>query len=244
MFVKNSVIGAAALSLAMCAVTAQATLLDDGGFDLATSGGTVSNSDWVLTASTPDGTNLAAQFQTGFANADNTGVGGSQPPGTGTGVWFRSFEGNQGGTGEPLAQADITQTVIAPVSGDYMLTFVAGRETNFTAEEFAVTLFSSGTGGSAIVDLLTALIPDGNLGGAASGNPGGTMFSLNLLGVTAGDMLTVSGLMVNGADSQIPGGQSAFLDSFSLTSVSAVPVPASLALFALGLFAFGARRTR
>ena len=225
----------AALAAALLPITAGAqNLLDDGNFSDASSGSTDSNSDWVLSINMPDGVDRSAQFQTGFANAQNTGVGGPESPGTGAGVWFRSFEGNQGGSGEPLADATLTQTITAPFDGRYLLDFVAGREVNFTADEFSVSLSSSGTGGSTSIDLIAASIPDGNLGGGASMNPGGTPFQLELLGVTAGDMLTVTGTLRGGADSQIPGGQSAFLDSFRL-----VPEPTSMllaSLAALGLF--------
>lgn len=206
---------------------AHASLLADGGFDLATSGSATSGSAWGLTTNMPDGANLAAQFQTGFANANNTGVGGTQAPGVGTGVWLRSFEGNQGNSGDPLAQMVLSQSVFAPANGDYVLDFVAGRETNFIARVFSVTLSTNSQ--SVSVDLLTAAIPDGNLGGAASANPGGTPFSLTLFGVNAGELLTVTAVMLDGADAQIPGGQSAFLDDFNL-----VPEPASLALLTLG----------
>lgn len=228
----------AAASIAAASV--QAALLQDGNFSMATSGTTTSNSAWQLISNMPDGTNRAAQFQTGFANAQNTGVGGPEPPGTGTGIWLRSFEGNQGGSGEPLAQAVLNQTVIAPQDGDYTLDFVAGRETNFIARVFGVTL--STIGQSSSVDLLTAAIPDGNLGGAASGNPGGTPFSLTLTGVNAGDPISVTAFMLDGRDSQIPGGQSGFLDSFSLT----VPEPSTavLGLLLAGVGVVAARRRR
>ena len=228
----------AAIAALACAIPTHASLLSDGDFTLATTGSTTSNSAWTLLVNMPDGGDRAAQFQTGFANAQNTGVGGTQPPGTGAGVWFRSFEGNQGGSGEPLAQAVLIQSVIAPSDGDYVLDFVAGREANFIAREFDVTL-STNTG-SSTVDLLTAAIPDGNLGGAASGNPGGTPFSITLTGVTAGQLLSVNAVMLDGEDSQIPGGQSAFLDSFEL---NLVPEPASASLLGLGLLALlGIRR--
>lgn len=232
----------ASLTLAACAaallpMSANANLLDDGGFSLATSGSTTSNSAWSLVVNMPDGSDRAAQFQTGFANANNTGVGGSEAPGTGAGVWFRSFEGNQGGSGEPLAQATLSQSVVAPYSGDFTLNFVAGREVNFTAAAYDVALSSSGTGGTGVIDLLTASIPDGNLGGGASPNPGGTPFSLSLTGVTAGDLLTVTARVVDGMDSQIPGGQSGFIDSFSL-----VPEPTTALLALLGVAGMAARR--
>lgn len=215
-----------------------AALLHDENLSLATSGSTTSNSAWSLITNMPDGTNLAAQFQTGFANAQNTGVGGPEAPGTGAGVWFRTFEGNQGGSGEPLANAVLTQSVIAPSDGNYVLDFVAGREANFIARVFSVTLSTNSQ--ASTIDLLTAAIPDGNLGGAASGNPGGTPFSLLLPGVTAGELLTVTAVVLDGEDSQIPGGQSAFLDGFSLN----VPEPASASLICLGLMTLVASRRR
>jgi hypothetical protein len=229
----------AAIAALGCACPTYGALITDGNLSLATSGSLTSNSPWQLIANTPDGTNLAAQFQTGFANAQNTGVGGPEPPGTGTGVWFRSFEGDQGGSGEPLAQATLTQSVIAPANGDYILDFVAGRETNFMARVFAVTLSTPSQ--STTVNLLTAAIPDGNLGGAASGNPGGTPFSLTLTGVSAGELLTVTGVMLDGMDSQIPGGQSGFLDGFSLRTV---PEPVSASLLGLGMIGLLALRRR
>jgi hypothetical protein len=217
-----------AIVLAVSPAQAQ-NLLDDGSFNLATAGGQTSNSAWTLNVDFPDpGAPLdgSAQFQGGFANAEN-GSGG--PGDGGTGIWFKSFLGMRGGNAAiPTANADITQTVVAPYSGNFTLNFVAGREANFTAERFEVEFSSSGTGGSALVDLLAAAITPGNIGGAASPNLGGTPFSLSLSGVTAGDMLTVTGRMVDGIDFNMPGGQSAFLDRFSL-----VPEPSSAAL---GLF--------
>ena len=222
------------------ALPAQASILSDGNFDLAMSGSHTSNSAWQLISNFPDGADRAAQFQTGFANAQNTGVGGTQPPGTGTGVWFRSFEGNQGGSGEALAQAVLTQSAFAPIGGDYTLDFVAGREINFTARVFSVTLSTNSQ--SSTIDLLTAAIPDGNLGGAASGNPGGTPFSITLPSVSAGELLTVTAVVLDGEDSQIPGGQSGFLDGFVLTP--SVPEPTSALLLSLGMVGVTCRRRR
>lgn len=228
---------AAFIACALVATTsAHASLLADGNFSLATSGTQTSNSAWQLIANTPDGTNSSAQFQTGFANAQNTGVGGPEAPGVGNGVWLRSFEGNQGGSGDALAQMVLTQSVFAAADGTYTLDFVAGREANFTARVFEVTLSTNTQ--SVTVDLLTAAIPDGNLGGAASPNPGGTPFQLSLAGVTTGQLVTVTATMLDGEDSQLPGGQSAFLDGFALN----VPEPGSLALLGLGALAVLRRR--
>ncbi|QDT67807.1 hypothetical protein MalM25_07130 [Planctomycetes bacterium MalM25] len=237
--IRNFSFSLAALAALFVAQSVHASLLVDGNFSLATTGSLTSNSPWSLIANMPDGSSRAAQFQTGFANAQNTGVGGPEAPGTGTGVWFRSFEGNQGGSGEPLAEAVITQSIIAPNDGDYTLEFVAGREVNFIARVFEVALLTSSQSSS--VDLLTAAIPDGNLGGAASGNPGGTPFSLSLSGVSAGELVTVTAVMLDGRDSQIPGGQSGFLDGFVLT---VVPEPTAASLCGLGLAALVVRNRR
>lgn len=212
----------AALAAALLTAPASAqNLLDDGSFTAATGGGQTSNSAWTLTVNFPDGMGSAAQFQGGFANAEN-GSGG--PGDGGTGIWFKSFEGAQGGSAEPLAQANLTQSVVAPSDGDYVLNFVAGREGNFTAGEFSVSLSSSGSGGSTAIDLLVAPMILGNIGGGVSPALGGNPFSLQLLGVNAGDILTVTGEMVDGVDFNMPGGQSAFLDQFSLTLI---PEPAT-----------------
>lgn len=225
---------AALLLVSASAAHGAHNLLDDGSFQLATSGGLVSNSAWTLTADFPDPnspTDEAAQFQGGFADAQN----GTST--AGTGIWFKSFLGVRGGnTSIPTANADITQSLLAPSGGKYRLAFVAGREANFTAGAFEVELSSSGTGGSASIDLLTAPMILGNIGGATSPALGGNPFSLALDGVSAGDTLTVTGRMVDGQDFNAPGGQSAFLDSFVLT---AVPEPAGGALAALGMLGVG-----
>lgn len=229
---------ALASMLVFTASTQAQNLLDDGSFTNATGGAQESNSAWVLSVDFPDSDD-SAQFQGGFANSEN-GSGGAGDGGNG--IWFKSFLGNRAGdTSVPTANADITQSVVVSTSGDYLLTFVAGREDNFTAGEFSVMLSSSGTGGSGSVDLLTAPMITGNIGGAASPALGGNPFSIQLPGVTAGDTLTVTGAMVDGVDFNAPGGQSAFLDQFSLTLI---PEPGSLGLAGIGLLGLVARRRR
>ena len=214
---------------------ASAFLLDDGNLSAASSGAQTSNSAWSLVVNFPDGSDDAAQFQTGFANAQNTGVGGTEAPGTGTGLWLKPFQGEQS-PGDAKAQADLSQSVLAAASGDYTLSFVAGRETNFSAGAFSVSLISSGTGGTGTVDLLIPTFVSGNLGGSASPNPGGDPFSVTLTGVTAGDTLTVRAVMIDGVDAGTDP-QSAFLDSFAL-----VPEPASFGLLGAAGLALLRRR--
>ena len=194
--------------------------LDDPSFELATSGGQTSNSDWVLTTNFPSGmapVDPGAQFQTGaFAASDGA-----------TGVWFRGFEGIQN-VGEPPVDADITQVVTVPAPGTYQLTFDSAREIVWTAAGFDAIL-SSSSGPSVTLDLNAATYNDtGNM----ESNP--TMFSLLLPGVLAGDTLTVSVVVDDAIDNKdIPqGGRSAFVDNFSL---SRVPEPACIALGLIGL---------
>lgn len=211
----------AGLILALIGTMAQANLLDDPGFETATGGGQTSNSDWTLTVNFPDGSDGAAQFQ--------EAPWASYPP-SDTGVWFKPYEGNQSGGGDPLADATLSQTVTAAVGGDYALTFFAKIDPNFTADIFEVILSSTGTGGTDTVDLLS-VTKDGAF----------YQYNLNLLGVTAGDQLTVTGLMDDGTDALL-NPQSAFLDEFSLTPRNSVPTPAPLALLGIGLVATMFRR--
>ncbi|MEZ6103668.1 MAG: hypothetical protein R3E01_32375 [Pirellulaceae bacterium] len=69
------------------------------------------------------------------------------------------------------------------------------------------------------VDLLSAPIVEGNIGGVASADSRGNPFSLMLAGVSIGDTVTVSGVMVDGVDISALGGQSVFLDNFVLRQV-------------------------
>lgn len=237
---------AAACAIAMLAAQAQAqNLLIDGSFTLATDGGTASNSPWTLTFNNPDPNNptdTSAKFQDAFGNAENGIMG--DPDAAGTGLQFRSFLGERGGmTGGNFlkADADVTQNVIAPLSSDYRLDFRAAREADHLSDVLEVVISSSGTGGATTIDLLSAAIPDGNIGGALSPNQGGTPFTIFLNGVTAGDTLTVTGRMVGGVDNVGGGGQSAFLDKFVLT---AIPEPSSLALLSLGFVGFLGRRRK
>ncbi|MEM8946216.1 MAG: PEP-CTERM sorting domain-containing protein [Planctomycetota bacterium] len=211
-------------------------LLDDGEFNDPDSSSDVTNSDWVLTTNSPDGVDLASRFQfSGFSRSDGAA-------GSGSGLWYRSFEGNQGGTGEPLAQSTLTQSIAAPADGDYVMTVDWAREGNFTAASWDVSLSSSGTGGTDTVDLLNASGNiDFNFNQLLTTFGGPNVATLTLSGVTAGDTLTVTASMVDGADSQIPGGQSAFIDNFNLRLI---PEPTSVALLSIALGAIVVRRRR
>jgi glucose/arabinose dehydrogenase len=115
-------------------------LINDGSFELATSGTQTSNSNWVMAAQS-DG-EAAAQFQAATWAASS---------GT-KGVWFKGFRGS---AVSPL-DASVSQIVTATTSGDYTLTFDAKVEENFASVigGFRVTITSNGTGGSRTIDLL------------------------------------------------------------------------------------------
>ncbi|MCI0332779.1 MAG: PQQ-dependent sugar dehydrogenase [Planctomycetes bacterium] len=119
-------------------------LINDGSFELATSGSQTSNSNWVMTAQS-DGVEPAAQFQTATWAASS----GSK------GVWFKGFRGN---AGNPV-DASVSQVVTATVSGDYTLLFDAKVEEFFpdVIGGFRVTITSDGTGGSRMINVLDSL---------------------------------------------------------------------------------------
>jgi hypothetical protein len=208
---KRFSLGVAVLSVAMFAATAHANLLDDGSFEL----GGPAGSPWSSTDNVPDGTDGSLEFSSSVWAASDGDVG----------IWFKSFEGQQD-SADPPANAGISQSVAAPINGDYILTFQSARETNVSADSFPAVLSSDGTGGSASIELLTAVYnDDGNM------NSDPTTFSLQLNGVTAGDNLTVSVDMINGIDS-LANPQSLMVDNFVL---NLIPEPTSLALFGLGV---------
>ncbi len=165
------------------------SLLDDGGFESATSGTQTSNSGWVLNAgaSTP-----SAVFQTA-PWAATRGVNG---------VWFQGFLG----TAANPVNATLTQTITVADSGDYNLTFDANVEINFQATEFKITLSSNGTGGSDSVEILTAT-PNFNTF---------NQYALSLSGVTVGDQLTVLVEMVDASVPSPGSSQSVLMDNFVL----------------------------
>jgi len=122
-------------------------LIDDGSFELASSGTQSSNSNWTMLAQS-DGIEPAAQFQTATWAASK---------GT-TGVWFKGFRG----TAETPVDAQVSQLVTAPTDDDYTLIFDAKVEENFpdVIGGFRVTISSDGTGGSQTVDLLNSFAPE------------------------------------------------------------------------------------
>jgi glucose/arabinose dehydrogenase len=117
------------------------SLINDGSFELATSGTQTSGSDWVMNAEF-DGIEPAAQFQTAPWSASDGN----------TGVWFKGFRGS---AGNPV-DASVSQVVTATVSGEYTLTFDAKVEEFFpdVIGGFRVTISSDGTGGTQTINLL------------------------------------------------------------------------------------------
>ena len=93
--------------------------MNDGSFELATSGTQTSNSNWVMTAQS-DGVEPAAQFQTATWAASSGNKG----------VWFKGFRGSPG---ESAWTRSVSQVVTATTSGDYTLTFDAKVEANFAS---------------------------------------------------------------------------------------------------------------
>jgi glucose/arabinose dehydrogenase len=116
-------------------------ILDDGSFELAAPGTQSSNSAWTLNAEF-DGIEPAAQFQAADWAAESGNIG----------IWFKGFRG----TGANPVDAQVTQVITAPISGDYKLTFTAKVEQNFPSVigGFQVTFSSDGPGGAQMVDLL------------------------------------------------------------------------------------------
>jgi glucose/arabinose dehydrogenase len=116
-------------------------LIQDGGFELATTDTQTSNSNWVMTTE-HDGVEPSAMF----IAAPWAASAGAK------GVWFKGFRGSPG---SPV-DASVTQTVTATASGDYKLSFAAKVEEFFpdVIGGFRVTITSDGTGGSRTIDLL------------------------------------------------------------------------------------------
>jgi hypothetical protein len=222
----------AVLSLALFGATAQANLLDDGGFENSALGaGADTNSNWVVVNESIGVTATGAPEMTSeFRKSPYAVQDGSR------GMWYRPQVGVEGGE---LADASVSQDVVAPNNGSYELSFYAMHEA-WHVESAVVSLSSSG-GGSASIDLYQESL-NGNFAAGVFGGPRDP-FILTLGGVSAGDTLTVSSAMVGGYK-QIPGpaGQSWAVDSFVLTSV--IPEPTSIALASLGLLGVLAVRRR
>ena len=212
-------LSSAAVILVSFATPSNAALLDDPGFEAATTGTQTSNSDWVLTVNFPDAVQPAAEFREGFAAQSGN-----------MGVWFRSFEGAQA-PGDLLANAELMQ-MVAAVPGIYDLTFWLNHETNFTAAAAFVEL-STDAGDSTTFDMLAT--PTG-IGFAQYG-------ILNFVASPGTTKLTVRAVMTDGAIAQA-NPQSILLDDFDLTGPPAIPEPGSVGLLVGGLLALACLRRR
>jgi len=209
-------------------------LLDDGEFNDPDPSSDVTNSDWVLNTNKPDGVDLAARFQfSGFSRSDGA-------PGSGSGLWVRTFEGEQD-PGDDPAEFDLTQSIVAPSSGDYSLSVDWARELDFMADTFGITLENVTAATSASVDLKTAVAASGdNFNELLSSNGGPNVAVIPLGGVSAGDTLKVTAFMTGGTNVNPSSfGVSAFLDNFVLT---VVPEPSSVMLMVMGMVGLLARR--
>jgi hypothetical protein len=198
--------------------------LVNGNLDVGTAGGAGQPGTappWSLVNA---GNATAAQFQGGFA--DNTGV---------RGIWYRAFLGG-GQSMNPLVSADLSQQVVATMDGTYRLTFDRIVEQNFTAASMTATL-SSSSGPSVSRNLLLDKVTEATYTGGGFVNQPITAPNydisvlMDLPGVLAGDVLTVSLAMVNGQDG-LANPQSVVADNFSLVKI---PEPASAALSLIGV---------
>lgn len=200
------------LSLCLAATAEAQNLLQDPGFESATSGGQTSNSPWVLTVNFPDGVGAAAQFQ--------TATWASNPGGSaGTGVWIRSFEGI-GMPGEPPANAVLYQDVSVTPGMEYHVSAWYKQETfhTTTSTRIGIEFFdgSSMSLGSSVLELNMLHPGDGSW----------IEFSTSAVAPTGTVMARAFGEMIDGV---VGAGnpQSGFFDDFMLVEDPKVPVETS-----------------
>ena len=158
------------------------------------------------------------RFQrSGFART--SGPGG---PSDDAGLWFRSFEGNNGTNPGIFVDGTATQTVSGLVSGEmYEFSAFVKLEANHMSDSIFASL-----DGDLNFDLKTGVTADGTFQQVS------TMFTY-----TGGPGLLTIG-MDNGSDSGM-NPQSIFVDD-----VSIVPEPNGILLIGLGSFVFGMFRRR
>jgi hypothetical protein len=200
------------LSLGLVATATAQNLLDDPGFELATSGGQTSNSAWVLNVNFPDGVDPAAQFQTAPWSSNPTGT-------PGTGIWLRSFEGNQS-HGDPPADATIFQDVAGSGGIEYIVSAWYKQEPFHETQSthIGIAFFD---GSSLPLGEVTLELSDLHPGNS-------TWIQYFIVAEAPGSTATIRtfGGMVDGVDA-LMNPQSAFFDDFSLTVAPPTPVEAT-----------------
>jgi hypothetical protein len=199
------------LLLGSATLVAADELLEDPGFELATSGGQESNSAWVLTVNYPDGVQAAAQFMTAaFA---------SNPNGTpGTGIWLRSYLGEVD-PGDGTADAEIRQDVPGTEGVEYTMSAWFKKESNYTAAATRI--------GIVFLDGAMTILDTSEVDVQVLHPGDGSWIEYPVIATApAGTaVVRVFGEMVGGSNSSV-NPQSAFFDDFSLTGDFSVPIEA------------------
>jgi len=190
----------------------------------ATQGDNEAGPPWVMNEDPFDGYNSdpnnqidVGRFQkSGFTNRE-----GNVPPNNG-GVWFRSFNGDNGDNPGIFVDMTVTQTIAGLVNGNtYDLAVSVKQEQFHTSDSITATL-----GGDLNFDLKAGVTADGSWHDLTT--------SFTYTGGSSDLVLT----FLNGSDA------GANPQSFMLDNVSITPEPTSFVLAGMGIVGLIARRRR